>query len=286
MSATGYAGGDPNKVNVAGDTMTGALVLPGDPTGANQAADKHYVDSAIAAASGAVVSVNGRTGAVTLSAADVLPISESQVTSLTTDLAGKLPLATVTTKADLIVASGNAMVARLGVGADNTVLTADSAAPNGVAWLPGSFTTVFRSAYIANASDFTLPNTGGAWQIMTGFELDIPASAGHLVELSVRGMRSDTSGACVDLAFVVGGSIVRYLSTGTSSPALEGDPAWYFANSFMTQSSDRKVSLVSGDIDTGNLRVVLVAKASGAGTVYSSANYPWWWALTNIGPHN
>jgi trimeric autotransporter adhesin len=35
-----------------GDTMTGALVLPGDPTAANDAADKHYVDVNIAATAG------------------------------------------------------------------------------------------------------------------------------------------------------------------------------------------------------------------------------------------
>jgi lysophospholipase L1-like esterase len=36
----------------AGDTMTGPLVLPGDPTATNDAADKHYVDANIAAAAG------------------------------------------------------------------------------------------------------------------------------------------------------------------------------------------------------------------------------------------
>jgi lysophospholipase L1-like esterase len=36
----------------AGDTMTGPLVLPGDPTTTNEAADKHYVDVNIAAATG------------------------------------------------------------------------------------------------------------------------------------------------------------------------------------------------------------------------------------------
>src|SRR5580698_2345366 len=36
----------------AGDTMTGPLVLPADPTTTNQAADKHYVDVNIAAATG------------------------------------------------------------------------------------------------------------------------------------------------------------------------------------------------------------------------------------------
>ena len=36
----------------AGDTMTGPLVLPGDPTTTNEAADKHYVDVNIAGATG------------------------------------------------------------------------------------------------------------------------------------------------------------------------------------------------------------------------------------------
>ncbi|WP_158942067.1 SGNH/GDSL hydrolase family protein [Granulicella sp. S190] len=35
-------------VEKTGDTMTGPLVLPGDPTSANQAADKHYVDINVA----------------------------------------------------------------------------------------------------------------------------------------------------------------------------------------------------------------------------------------------
>lgn len=45
MSAVGYTGGDPSKVDVVGDTMTGPLVLPGDPVSGLQAATKDYVDS-------------------------------------------------------------------------------------------------------------------------------------------------------------------------------------------------------------------------------------------------
>jgi|SRR5690242_13543081 len=45
MSAVGYTGGDPNKVDVAGDTMTGPLVLPGDPVSDLQATTKSYVDA-------------------------------------------------------------------------------------------------------------------------------------------------------------------------------------------------------------------------------------------------
>ena len=45
MTAVGYTGGDPNKVDIAGDTMTGPLVLPGDPSSDLQAATKAYVDA-------------------------------------------------------------------------------------------------------------------------------------------------------------------------------------------------------------------------------------------------
>lgn len=45
MSAVGYTGGDPSKVDVVGDTMTGPLVLPGDPSLDLQAATKQYVDT-------------------------------------------------------------------------------------------------------------------------------------------------------------------------------------------------------------------------------------------------
>lgn len=50
MAATGYTSGDPNKVDVSGDTMTGALTLPGAPGSALQAATKGYADARQAAA--------------------------------------------------------------------------------------------------------------------------------------------------------------------------------------------------------------------------------------------
>jgi len=46
--ATPNSGGD--FVNVSGDTMTGPLVLSGDPTASAQAANKHYIDNAISLA--------------------------------------------------------------------------------------------------------------------------------------------------------------------------------------------------------------------------------------------
>ena len=63
------------KVAKAGDTMTGALTLPGAPTSANHAATKQYVDDAESAANtytdGEITSVNG-----TISALDTDDIAE------------------------------------------------------------------------------------------------------------------------------------------------------------------------------------------------------------------
>jgi hypothetical protein len=76
--------------------------------------------------SSAVLSVAGRTGDVVL--------AESDVTNLTTDLAAKTVKATLTTKGDLYVASAASTPARLGVGTNGQVLTADSSQATGTKW--------------------------------------------------------------------------------------------------------------------------------------------------------
>jgi hypothetical protein len=69
MAATMFTGGDPNKVSKSGDTMTGPLILAGDPAVDLGAATKQYADEN--GGGGAVDSVNGQTGVVVLDASDV-----------------------------------------------------------------------------------------------------------------------------------------------------------------------------------------------------------------------
>ena len=59
---------------------------------------------------------------------------EGDVTSLVTDLAAKVDKATLTTKGDLFVATGASTPARLGVGSNTQVLTADSTQASGIKW--------------------------------------------------------------------------------------------------------------------------------------------------------
>ena len=91
---------------------------------------------------GQVVSVAGRTGAVSLAKADVglggvdntsdadKPVSTAQQAAID----GKVSASIVDTKGDLIAATANDTVARLPVGANGQVLTADSTQATGLKW--------------------------------------------------------------------------------------------------------------------------------------------------------
>jgi hypothetical protein len=65
---------------------------------------------------------------------DAITVAQSQVTGLTTDLAGKIAASTVDAKGDIIVATADDTVTRLPVGTDTYVLTADSAEASGLKW--------------------------------------------------------------------------------------------------------------------------------------------------------
>lgn len=69
---------------------------------------------------------------------DPVTLAQSQVTGLVGDLAGKLALSLLDAKGDLYVASAADTAARLPVGADGQVLTADSGETLGMKWVTPS----------------------------------------------------------------------------------------------------------------------------------------------------
>lgn len=231
--------------------------------------------------------VSAPTAAVSLGSQKITSLANGSASSDAAAYGQVVPLATATTKGDLLVAIAAATIARLGVGSDGTVLTAASGQPAGLSWAaPAVYKPTVRSAWITTG-DTTMPNTSGVWAALTGFELGMPAVAGQWVEIAAHGMRSDTSTAYIDIAVIVGASLVRFLATGTSTPGLEGDPGWYGqSGSFSTQSGPRGFVVTNGDLDGANVRFVVAVKATGAGTLFSSADYPFFWRAINFGATN
>lgn len=97
------------------------------------------------AAGGAVSSVAGKTGAVTLVAADITDIGGSATLDIGTTagtvaagddsrITGAQQRSTLTTKGDIYAATASATTTRVGVGTNNQILTADSAQATGIKW--------------------------------------------------------------------------------------------------------------------------------------------------------
>ena len=150
---------------------------------------------------------------------------------------------------------------------------------------------VIRQTYFTSG-DVAFPNTSGAFAVINQatsgtFEVDVPASAGHWIEVDVAELRTTDAAALLDVGVIVGSTVVRYLSTGTSSTAADGDISFYSdpAN-FFPHGGSRGFSATSGDLDAGNVRVVLLVNSNGTGTLKCSAANQVTILVKNLGPHS
>jgi hypothetical protein len=154
-------------------------------------------DSRFASAVTAVQSVNGHSGtSVTVTASDVSAV----------------PTSTVTTKGDLMAATGSATVTRLGVGTDGTVLTADSSQTTGIKWASPAGTNshivvVKTSAYaITTADEIILANVASG-----GFTVTLPTAVGNTNAFTVK--KTDSSANIV----VIGTTSSQTIDGGTTA---------------------------------------------------------------------
>jgi hypothetical protein len=97
-------------------------------------------------------------------------------TTVFTNAGAAIAKATVDAKGDLIAGTADNTVARLAVGANNTVLTADSSTATGLKWAAaGASGKVLQVVYAAYSTDVTITSNGSYRD--TGLEATITPSA-------------------------------------------------------------------------------------------------------------
>jgi hypothetical protein len=146
------------------------------------------------------------------------------------------------------------------------------AAPGG-----GTAPTFSRGYLVGTGTDVTVP-ADAAWAAVSGVTWSIAAVAGDEITVDVR-MLIDVAAATdyFDLAVMVSGAPVRCASSGTATPAAEGDPALYPSVNVRFRGSSTGMSFTaqSGDISGGVVTFALIHKGgAGAAKVYRSDAFP------------
>lgn len=143
---------------------------------------------------------------------------------------------------------------------------------------------VVRTQQLDALGRITLPNTSGSWAPLSGFLLTCPAVVGDYIEVQFGGVKKPGY-AAIDVAVLVSGSIVRAMSNGTSTPAVEGTPAWNSnVENFLGGQVVSGFIAGSGDLSGGNVTLAVVTKTTGTETLDASTAYPFQWKILNHGP--
>lgn len=186
--------------------------------------------------------------------------------------------------------TGAVVVDKTDLGLGNVDNTSDALKPVSAATqtaLDAKAPTLVVARARITTGNIPLPNTAGGWQPLAGVELACPAALGHYLEVEVEGMRNSSESGFLDLAVIVGSSLVHFLGSDSASPLPEGDPAWYPGTAdihYATKSGGRDLVVTADHLDAGQVRVVVACKGTGGGVLYASTDYPFFWRITNHGP--
>lgn len=145
----------PNRVEVSGDAATvtagagvqGAQGEPGIIISATEPTETDVLWADTSAAGSMVVPAGGSTGQVLAKAS-----ASDYDSEWITPSSGGIPATIIDAAGDLIVGTAADTAARLAVGTNGYVLTADSAQTGGMKWNVAPFNTAMRSGYFAQSS--------------------------------------------------------------------------------------------------------------------------------------
>jgi hypothetical protein len=167
-------------------TFSSSPVVP-SPSGGTDATNKDYVDSV---ASGAPDADATTKGLVQLAG----DLDGTAAAPTVPGLADKTDKSTLTAKGDLYAASAASTPARVAVGANNTVLTADSAVATGVKWAAALVTVPFQVTYGRQSAFPTFTGTArtyadAAW-VITGVRASVgtaPTGSSVIIDVLKNG---------------------------------------------------------------------------------------------------
>jgi len=157
IQGAGFANGDIFTIAIDPDTQTEEICYIVASSG-----DTFTIQRGRAGSS-AVAHASGATVRHVLTSADLVYFRDGVIVA---DAA--IPKSTVTTKGDLIVGTGSSTVARVGVGTNTYVLTADSAETAGVKWSAAS------ASYLAPTLGSTVISSGATVSTVANLTLSSP----------------------------------------------------------------------------------------------------------------
>jgi len=167
----------------------------------------------------------------------------------------------LTTKGDIIVATGNATLVRQGVGSDGQVLTADSAQADGVKWATPTVATSKVVQIVTAVTSTQVSSASATWTTTTLTASITPTSASNKILIMVNQNGCMKTGANTNggLRLMKGATVLKQFDDkfGDNSATTQVPPAGF---GFMWLDSPATTSSVTYLTEYHN--------AGGAGSVY------------------
>ena len=200
-------------------TFSASPVVP-TPTNNTDAANKAYVDSTVS---------SGAPDATTTSKGLVQLAGDLSGTATSPTVPGKTDKSTLTTKGDIYVASAASTPARLAVGTDGQVLTADSTQTTGVKW--GSAPTTFTRSVATTSTPLTAgaaAKTDYVYLVSGTTTITLPTAVGNTNRYTVTNTGSNTVTVATTSAQTINGSSTATLPIANMSLDFVSDGAnWH-----------------------------------------------------------
>jgi hypothetical protein len=134
----------------------------------------------------------------------------------------------VTTKGDLLVATGNGTLTRLGVGSNNQILTADSNQASGVRWAGAASGGITRSIFVIASSTAagSTASTDYTYFINGAATLTLPTAINNANRYSVTNTHSANVTIATTSSQTINGSTTISLILGQSVDLVSNGASW------------------------------------------------------------